>query len=81
LIDIVFKLWAVLAENKLTYYSQKPLVVAGQEPTPPRGFLIINKGGHCDMADAHNVKGVSLSGQGKNCFIVTEPAQVIIIIY
>ena len=36
--------------------------------------MIVDRGGHCDTADEHNIKSVSLSGQGKNCFIVTEAA-------
>ena len=35
---------------------------------------MIDRGGHCSIADEHNLKGgVSLSGQGRNCFLVTEP--------
>lgn len=70
--DQFIQLWAVLYENKLFYYSEKP--AGGDDPPVPKGSLIINRGGHCDIADEHNVKTVSLSGQGKNCFMVTEPA-------
>ena len=70
--ELFIPVWAILANNRLHYYSQKPSSSSG-ERSNPRGYVTVSKGGHCDTADEHNVKGVSLSGQGKNCFVVTEP--------
>ena len=70
--DLFIPVWVVLANNRLHYYSQKP-TGSGSVSNRPEGYVTINKGGHCDIADDHNIKGVSLSGQGKNCFVVTEP--------
>ena len=46
-----------------------------------QGYLLVDRGGHCDTADEHNVKSVSLSGQGKNCFIVAEAGSGISVIF